>query len=301
MNNISFIIPAFNCEKTIGESIRSILNSNFQTGDEIIIVNDCSTDNTKKIIEDIQKNNSDKVIIISHDKNMGGGAARNTAVKYAKNDLIFCLDSDNILEPKSIEPLKQMLLNDISHGAAAFQKVKYFKNDIKNITHEWLYIDNIVFLKDALCGHNNPPSSGNYLFTKKSWQMAGGYPEDVSALDAWGFGIRQLATGSSVLILPNFGYYHRHGHTSYWIRENNAKTLSIKARSILLPYFDKILIDDVTYLENSSNWFDKINIRPIRVATGETGLDGKVTLFNKINFFNINNLFKRIMNRLFTK
>ena len=44
--NISFFIPAYNCAKTVTESVISILETNFQEGDELIVVNDCATDNT---------------------------------------------------------------------------------------------------------------------------------------------------------------------------------------------------------------------------------------------------------------
>lgn len=87
-NNISYIIPAFNCEKTILEAVNSIYKKNFIDGDELIIVNDGSTDNTKKILEKIKKTH-DSVKIFTHLKNKGGGSARNTAVNNSKNNLIF--------------------------------------------------------------------------------------------------------------------------------------------------------------------------------------------------------------------
>ena len=55
-SKISFIIPAYNCADTIVESIDSIFNGNFEDGDEVIIVNDASTDKTWQIINDLQKN-----------------------------------------------------------------------------------------------------------------------------------------------------------------------------------------------------------------------------------------------------
>ena len=50
-NNISFIMPAYNCADTIEESVDSIFNGNFTDGDELIIVNDGSTDNTEKVLD----------------------------------------------------------------------------------------------------------------------------------------------------------------------------------------------------------------------------------------------------------
>ncbi|MCX6717346.1 MAG: glycosyltransferase family 2 protein [Candidatus Taylorbacteria bacterium] len=295
MNNISFIIPAYNCEKTLKESVNSILDTNFELGDEIVITNDYSTDNTSKILNEIKERNPEKIVIINHEKNMGGGAARNTSVKNSKNEIIFCLDSDNILIPNSIKPLKKVLLDNLEAGAAAFQNIKYFKDDVNKITHEWHYINGKVTLKDVLCGKMNPISSGNYIFTKKSWKKAGGYPEKVGALDAWGFGLKLLLTGSSIIILSNTGYYHRYGHISYWTRERKVTSFSEKAKSIIEPFLNKIFKDDIEYIKSSLNWFEELENKPIRDNDGLIGKDGKVvyiSLDKKIRY-----IIKKIIRR----
>ncbi len=55
---ISFIIPAYNCQDTLGETLESVFDGNFQNGDEVIIINDCSTDNTLSVIENFQEKHS---------------------------------------------------------------------------------------------------------------------------------------------------------------------------------------------------------------------------------------------------
>ena len=55
-SKISFIIPAYNCADTLIESIESIFNGNFEVDDEVIIVNDASTDKTLEVINKLQKN-----------------------------------------------------------------------------------------------------------------------------------------------------------------------------------------------------------------------------------------------------
>ena len=116
--NISFIVPAFNCEKTIIECIESIYNNNFYEGDEVIIINDASIDNTEKIINKLaQKYRSIK--ILKHNINKGSAAAsRNTGIDNSKNNLLFCLDSDNILEKDSISKLKSALIETKSDCCA---------------------------------------------------------------------------------------------------------------------------------------------------------------------------------------
>jgi glycosyltransferase involved in cell wall biosynthesis len=254
--NISFIIPAFNCAETIKESINSILDGNFDKGDEIIIVDDKSTDNTLDILNKISSNNSG-IKIIKHEINLGGASARNTAVKNTKNDLIFCLDSDNILKKGSINKLKHFLIS--SEGdVASFGKLKYFNKNIKDITHKWKFNNKQIKLKDLFCSSIVPPSSGNYLFTKESWKKAGGYPEFAGALDTWGFGFRQLATGAKMFVLKKSYYFHRHGHDSYWIRESRNGRISEIASSIIKPYEKLIDKNVISFIENNTNdWFDK--------------------------------------------
>ena len=103
---ISFIIPAYNCADTIIESIESVFNGNFEVGDEVIIVNDAPTDKTWQIINDLQKKYP-VIEAISHNINKGSATAgRNTGIDCSKNNLIFCLDSDNVLAPNTVPALK---------------------------------------------------------------------------------------------------------------------------------------------------------------------------------------------------
>src|ERR1700731_2316616 len=111
MRNISFFIPAYNCSKTIAESVDSIMETNFTDGDELIIVNDCSNDNTLEVLREL-KEKYPAIVIIEHSRNKGGAAARNTAVENAKHELLFCLDADNVLVPLSIAPLKKYLIDN---------------------------------------------------------------------------------------------------------------------------------------------------------------------------------------------
>lgn len=268
-NSISFIIPAYNCSKTVEQSVRSIINDNIAADDEIVIVNDYSSDDTGKVLSKIKKTHKKyNIVIFNHPYNKGGAAARNTAVEIAKNKLIFCLDSDNILEKGSIKKLKELLLLTKS-DIAAFQKIAYFKSSPKSITHYWVFPDkeNLDFAY-YLSHHKNPGASGNYLFTKKSWINSGGYPEGAGALDAWGFGLRQVANGAKVAILPNSQYFHRYGYESYWVRDSKKYNNSLKALQIMIPFIHLLKDKDINYIfsrRNRYTWFDKLDSRPLRL------------------------------------
>lgn len=91
MKKISVIIPVYNTEKYIDKCINSVLQQDLET--EIIVVNDGSTDNSKKIIEKYK----DKIIYLEKE-NGGLSDARNYGLKYATGEYVAFLDSDDFIE-----------------------------------------------------------------------------------------------------------------------------------------------------------------------------------------------------------
>lgn len=273
---VSFFIPAYNCEKTLEESVQSIMEGNYSEGDELVIVNDGSTDGTESIIDRLTLRYPG-IRKINHVRNKGGSAARNTAIENTRHENLFCLDSDNLLVPGSISKLREFMLAT-GADAATFGEVHYFLSNKANVTHKWVYKEETT-LADCLGDYMVPGASGNYLFTKESWRRAGGYPEFAGALDTWGFGFRQLATGSKMLSLPGSYYLHRYGHESYWVRENKKGKISLVTLQILIPYLNLLEEADVDYMmsrEGRYNWYSNIKNRPIRLKTGVSGGGGKV-------------------------
>jgi glycosyltransferase involved in cell wall biosynthesis len=94
-------MAAYNSEKFIAEAIESIINQTFKEW-ELIIINDASTDRTRKIIKDYQKKD-DRIKIINLKKNSGPAAARNAGLRIARGKYIAILDSDDVALPKRLE------------------------------------------------------------------------------------------------------------------------------------------------------------------------------------------------------
>ncbi len=95
---ISVIIPTYNREKLLKRTIDSILHQTINA-DEIIIIDDGSTDNTKKVIASY----NNKQIKYIYQKNQGVSNARNQGIKIAKNEWLSFLDSDDIWEKHKLE------------------------------------------------------------------------------------------------------------------------------------------------------------------------------------------------------
>lgn len=100
---VSIIIPVYNAEKTISRCIESLLNQTY-SNIEIICVNDCSKDQSEAIIKDYQTKDS-RIKLITHEKNMNAGGARNSGLRQSKGDYICLVDNDDWLANDAIEVL----------------------------------------------------------------------------------------------------------------------------------------------------------------------------------------------------
>jgi glycosyltransferase involved in cell wall biosynthesis len=101
--SISVVIPAFNAEKTIGNSILSVLNQK-KLPEEIIIVDDGSTDETVNVVNRYK----DRVKLICQ-RNQGAAVARQTGSELAKSEYIAYLDSDDWWPDNKISRIKEIL------------------------------------------------------------------------------------------------------------------------------------------------------------------------------------------------
>lgn len=120
---LSIIIPAYNEEAFISsilEAVRNFTPIN-QIQKEVIVVNDCSTDNTAGILEAyIQKHPDLDIQYYEHDKNSGKGAALRTGIQQASGDFIIVQDADLEYDPNEINILLKPILDghaDVVYGS----------------------------------------------------------------------------------------------------------------------------------------------------------------------------------------
>ena len=129
---VSIITPVYNSEKFIKDTISSVLNQTY-TNWEMILVDDCSTDNSKKIINEyVEKDSRFKYIKLS--KNSGAAVARNTAIKAATGRFLAFLDSDDFWYEKKLEmQIEFMLLNNLAFSFSDYSFVNQDGKFIKTI------------------------------------------------------------------------------------------------------------------------------------------------------------------------
>ncbi|MBR1398298.1 MAG: glycosyltransferase family 2 protein [Selenomonadaceae bacterium] len=105
---VSIIVPMYNTEKYIKQCLESVAAQTMQDF-EVIVVDDCSTDNSVAIVESLKKNFDGRLTLIKMKKNNGApGIPRNTAIKSANGKYISFLDSDDMLTLTALSELYEI-------------------------------------------------------------------------------------------------------------------------------------------------------------------------------------------------
>lgn len=117
--NISVIVPFYGVERFIGRCVESLMNQTLTEGVEFLFIDDGSVDRSRQIIEEtLGAYPWREAKIITHDKNRGLPAARNTGLSSARGRYILHCDSDDYLEPDMLELLYEEALR--SHAEIVF-------------------------------------------------------------------------------------------------------------------------------------------------------------------------------------
>lgn len=136
MSTISIIIPVFNVEHYIEDSLLSVLEQTCQDF-ECILVDDCSTDNSIAVAEKIinESGHADMFRIIKQDKNQGVSAARNSGLRIATGDYVLFIDSDDKLFPNAIEVFKSFVVKYPGVDAVQGNFQLEDPSDFRNLIH----------------------------------------------------------------------------------------------------------------------------------------------------------------------
>jgi glycosyltransferase involved in cell wall biosynthesis len=118
---VSIIMPSYNTARFLQETIDSVLAQTYQNW-ELIIVDDCSTDDTASIVESIK---DDRIRFFQNETNSGAAVSRNRALREARGRWIAFLDSDDLWEPKKLE--KQIFF--MEENNCSFSYTNYLEID----------------------------------------------------------------------------------------------------------------------------------------------------------------------------
>lgn len=183
---VACIMPVYNYTRYLDEALESVFSQS-RVPDEVIVVDDCSTDNPKEICDKYPQ-----VIYIKHDKNRGLAAARNTGIRSAKSTYVFSFDADDILRKDAVkEHLKLADGNTIVTCALMAFGADNYTAHPKVATIEILLKTNCIY--------------SNTLFPKKAWEDVGGFDESDTMRLGWEdreFWLRVLGAGYVSKVSP---------------------------------------------------------------------------------------------------
>ena len=162
----SIVIPCYNEQNTIVEILNKV-DKNINKNDEIIIVDDCSTDKTKEILKSLNLNN-ENIKIFTHELNQGKGAALQTAFKECKKDIILIQDADLEYDPEDYQRLIIPFIEtdaDVVYGSRFLGGAKYIR-----IHFFWHYMANklLTFFCNAFANLNLTDMETGYKVFKKN-------------------------------------------------------------------------------------------------------------------------------------
>ncbi len=204
--NISVVIPAYNSQDYIADSIKSVFNQTWKPK-EIIVVDDGSTDKTADVVNSLDPPDGLKIVLLRQE-NSGPSAARNRGLKAANGNWIAFLDSDDIWKPEKLAAQVSCLSDNPESGlifgdmellrpgkdmiASAFQKFG-FPDGCQN--REW---------KNAFerLLERNPIPTSSVLVRKKAIQLAGYFDEQLWHGEDYDLWLR-LALSVKITCIPD--------------------------------------------------------------------------------------------------
>ena len=152
MNSLASIItPSYNSVRYISECVESVLAQTY-TSWEMIIVDDCSEDNSKQLITALSSNDI-RIKTIFLDSNIGAAEARNIALAKAKGQYIAFLDSDDLWEPHKLErQISFMNKNNIAFSYTTYQSISEDGLNVINIIKAPKEMTYYSYLKNTIIG-----------------------------------------------------------------------------------------------------------------------------------------------------
>lgn len=214
---ISIIIPAYNVSKVILETLESVKQQTY-TNWEIILVNDCSTDDTLEIATKFSNYNKNKFKIISNINNRGLTNTRNIAVSHASGEWLALLDSDDVWLPNHLETLMDEFAKD-SELNMIYSGCLVFLDNVNNVIFKQeISEDMLNNFNVSLFTHQIGINPCTVLINKKVWQTVGGMDIQFTSCEDKDFFISSAKLG--------FKFKFSEQHTALYRKHSNGNAMS---------------------------------------------------------------------------
>jgi len=240
---VSILIPCYNSEKWLAETLESALAQTWQNI-EIIIVDDGSTDNSLAIAKQFE---ADNVKVISQE-NRGASAARNRAFMESQGDFIQYLDADDLLAPNKIE-CQIKLLKQWHNGYLIAGKWGRFYNSTleTNFVEEavWKNMSPVEWLVCSWEGGGMMPLH-SWLISREIAEQAGEWNENLSLNDDGEYFCRVILASKGVKFCPSAKSYYRANLTNSLSSRNTKSYIESAFKSL------ELITNNLLTVENSN-------------------------------------------------
>lgn len=252
---ISIIIPIFNTQKYLERCIESVRKQKFDDI-EIICINDCSEDNSQKIIESYQRID-ERIIVINNPINLGLSECRNIGIENSHGDYIMFLDSDDCFIDNAFEDLQKKIgILDLDILFFGFKECLLEDKNSKNVTRVELYpktMDGKEFFCDCQKKKKEIVASWSaiykrqFLVENELMFVKGLLHEDV----LFYFEILMKAKRVSSTDMCCYEYIRRKGSITVSDDNIQAKTWSLSKIAYRISMYNQFVDDKIKYYINN--------------------------------------------------
>lgn len=259
---VSIVLPVYNGEEHVTDSIRSIMSQTYQNW-ELIIVNDCSTDNTLQICEKIAEED-DRVRIISNGQNLKLPNSLNSGFNIATGDYYTWTSDDNMYRPEAIE----ILVNRLQQNPDAVMVYSDYTNiDVNGkVIGEVKLQDPEYLVTGNVCG-------ACFIYTAEIAKVVGKYDANLFLAEDYDYWMRIYRYGKIVHVTDSLYLYRRHAGSltetkkasiceqTYKAIEKNFLPLYVDAKEHGLTYdfFNQMIRKGQTHAEETKDLLTSIN------------------------------------------
>lgn len=241
---VSIIVPSYNQDRYILETLNSILSQQYENW-ECIIVDDGSTDNTEIIVKDFIRNNNDKRFKYFKQERSGVSTARNNGIKKSSGIYTLPLDSDDKISPNYIIEAVMIFGNNknikLVYSEANFFGLKSGKWELPKYSYNDLLFGNMIFC--------------SAFYRKEDFDKTNGYNSNMEkGYEDWDFWVSFLNEEDLVYRIPKVHFFYRIKKKSRNNDLDNSKEdLDKMTKQIFLNNLDKYMrLINPIHMENET-------------------------------------------------
>ncbi|MGE7752387.1 glycosyltransferase [Lysinibacillus fusiformis] len=211
--NISVVIPLYNAEKYIVETLDSLINQTYPI-DEILVVDDCSSDCSAKVVKEYSQQYP-IVRLIQQPYNQGVSAARNQGLLEARNEWVLMMDADDTIHPNLLNcQIEKLAQYEGVHPEPVCVHPAYVQTDVEGniLPNSEFFGKQLPFNETfgSLLMRNYIITQSGLLLKRDAALEIGGYKIDFLISEDAEFMLRLSRTGTFVYLDKPYVYYRRH-------------------------------------------------------------------------------------------